>query len=189
MKKVYWVLGSIIVILIFAVSFFAGRMMNSHPATNNTTQTSTNSNNNTNQSSTSANSDDQLEYNSITPMQTAAAIAYYGQHEVKKQMWKDIFDGSNDLDIYQKDNADGLNVKGRNNSWMLHPSDEGGGHMATYTIGSDGTVAFYDVSAKNKNKDKDPYTTVNLRDIINYVNEHGAVNQVKAKAQHIHLQK
>ena len=71
---------------------------------------------------------------------------------------------------------------------MLHPSQEGGSHMATYTVGADGEVAFYDISAVNKDDDKDPYATVNLRDIINYVNDQGAVDQIKDKAQHIHLQ-
>lgn len=189
MKNIKWILLAVVIIVILGGSYFAGKMV-SQPSTTHTAQTSSTSSSTESSSVSSASSSsssDRLDYETITPMQTAA-IAYYGQHEVGKQLWKDLFDGSSDLDIYQNDNADGLNVKGRGNSWMLHPSNENGGHMATYTVGADGTVAFYDVAPYNKDKDKGPYTTVNLHDIINYVNEHHAVEQVKNKAQHIHLQ-
>lgn len=193
MKNIKWILLAVAVIAILCGSYFAGKMVTQssapHTAQTNSSNSATESSSVSYSSSASPSvSNDQLDYETITPMQTAAAIAYYGQHEVGKQLWKHLFDGSSDLDIYQNDNADGLNVKGRGNSWMLHPSGENGGHMATYTVGADGTVAFYDVAPSNQDKDKDPYTTVNLHDIINYVNEHHAVEQVKDKAQHIHLQ-
>lgn len=196
MKKLKWVLLVIGVLIIFVGAYFAGKMFNkssvqtSQTSSSSVAKTSSKTNSSTESSSASSSNDsgDKLDYDSITPMQTAAAIAYYGQHEVDKGIWKNIFDGSENLDIYQSDNADHLNVKSRGNSWMLHPSDEGGGHDATYTVGADGEVAFYDVSAVNKDDDKDPYTTVNLHDIINYVNDYGVVNQIKEKAQHIHLQ-
>lgn len=196
MRKAKWILLTIAILCLFVCSYFAGKVF-SHSSVH-TTQVSSKkmesskdtfskSSSKETLSSSSA-SEEKLDYESITPMQTAAAIAYYGQHKVKKTIWKEIFDGSDDLDIYQNDNADGLNVKGRGNSWMLHPSQEGGGHMATYTVGANGEVAFYDVSTVNQDENKDPYTTVNLRDIINYVNNQGAVDQIKDKAQHIHLQ-
>ena len=132
-------------------------------------------------------SDAKLHYKTITPMQTAAAIAYYGQHKVKKDIGRGIFSETTNLNIYQNDNADGLNVKGRGNSWYLRHSNSNGGHNAAYTVGADGTVAFYMVSTLNQKKNKDPYATANLRDIIQYVNDQGAANQVRSKAQHIHL--
>lgn len=196
MKKIKWVLLVIGVLIIFVGAYFAGKMFNKSSVQTSQTNSSsvaktsskTNSSNESSTSSSDNDSGDKLDYDTITPMQTAAAIAYYGQHEVSKGIWKKIFDSTEDLDIYQNDNADHLNVKGRGNSWMLHPSNEGGGHDATYTVSADGDVAFYDVSAVNKDDDKDPITTVNLHDIINYVNDHGVVDQIKDKAQHIHLQ-
>lgn len=199
MKKLHWLLLAIIIVLILTGAFFAGRMVRrpsvSSQATSQSSLTSSrhsqaaSTSSSTSKSSSPSNSQGEaLHCQTITPMQTAAAIAYYGQHQVHKQLWKELFDGTEDLDLYQHNDAPHLNVKGRGNSWMLHPSNEGGGHMATYTVGSDGTVAFYDVSSTNKNQDKDPYTTVNLRDIIQYVNSQGAAGQVRAKAQHIHLQ-
>lgn len=198
MKKLHWLLLAIIIVLILTGSFFAGRMVRKPTVSNHATtrssltsshsQAASASTSTTKSSSSSSDGGNALHYQTITPMQTAAAIAYYGQHQVHKQLWKDLFDGTEDLDLYQQNDAPHLNVKGRGNSWMLHPSDEGGGHMATYTVGADGTVAFYDVSSTNKNEDKDPYTTINLRDIIQYVNSQGAAGQVRSKAQHIHLQ-
>lgn len=61
-----------------------------------------------------------------------------------------------------------------------------GGDTPTYTVGADGTVSYYHVTTVNQNKDKDPLLTVNLHDIINYVNSHHAVSDIKAKAQDIH---
>lgn len=188
MKKVKWLLLAVAVLSLFVCAYFAGRSFSRSSAQSAQVSSKKTASNTNTQSSSSSSDEDQLNYESITPMQTAAAIAYYGQYKVDKGIWKKIFTGTSDLDIYQKDNADGLNVKGRGNSWMLHPSQEGGGHMATYTVGADGEVAFYDVSAVNEDEDKDPYTTVNLHEIINYVNSQGAVGQIKDKAQHIHLQ-
>ncbi|MGN1283652.1 MAG: hypothetical protein ACI4UB_07555 [Limosilactobacillus sp.] len=189
MKKSYWILIGIIIVLVLGGSFYAGRMMHRPTVVTRSHQTAASSSSVAHSASSHSASDqgEKLDYETITPMQTAAAIAYYGQHKVHRGIWKQIFTGSADLDIYQNDNADGLNVKGRGNSWMLHPSDEGGSHMATYTVGADGEVAFYDVGATNEDEDKDPYTTVNLRTIINYVNDNGAVGQIKDKAQNIHL--
>ena len=59
--------------------------------------------------------------------------------------------------------------------------------MATYTVGADGTVAFYEVTTINQDKDKDPLATINLRDIIKYVNDQNAVSQIKSRAQQIHV--
>lgn len=198
MKQIKWILLTIVVLCLFICSYFAGKVfkqssiqteqVSSKRIAKNKGRVSEFSSQTKLVASSSSKSEEKLDYETITPMQTAAAIAYYGQHKVGKTIWKDIFDGADDLDIYQNDNADGLNVKGRGNSWMLHPSQEGGSHMATYTVGADGEVAFYDISAVNKDDDKDPYATVNLRDIINYVNDQGAVDQIKDKAQHIHLQ-
>ena len=194
MKKVKWILLTIAVLCLFICSYFAGRVFSHSSAQTMQVSSKRMAKPESSQPSSrvavsSSNSNNEkLNYETITPMQTAAAIAYYGQHKIGKSIWKDIFDGSTDLDIYQKDDADGLNVKGRGNSWMLHPSQEGGSHMATYTVGANGDVAFYDVSAVNQDEDKDPYATVNLRDIINYVNDQGVVDQIKDKAQHIHLQ-
>lgn len=197
MNKIKAILLAIAVLCFFICAYFAGRAFN-HSSVQISSVSSTKtikdkapyakSSSKAVSSSTSRTSEAKLDYKTITPMQTAAAIAYYGQHKVGTGIWKDIFAGSTDLDLYQNDNADGLNVKGRGNSWMLHPSNEGGGHMATYTVGADGEVAFYDVSAVNEDDDKNPSATINLRDIINYVNEQGAVDQIKDKAQHIHLQ-
>lgn len=194
MKKLKWSLVVIGILLIFAGAYFAGRMVNHGTVkSSRATQISSTSSSKTNSASSSSSSiqnktNEKLDYNTITPMQTAAAIAYYGENQVHSNIWDEIFSGSNDLDIYQQSNADHLNVKGRGNSWMLHPSNEGGGHMATYTVGANGDVAFYDVSAVNKNKNQDLIETENLRDIISYINDHDAVSQVKDKAQHIHLQ-
>ena len=60
------------------------------------------------------------------------------------------------------------------------------GDTPTYTVGADGTVSYYHVTTVNQNKDKDPLLTVKLHDIINYVNSHHAVSEIKAKAQDIH---
>lgn len=191
LKKTKWILSVVIVLFIFIGAYFAGKMFSSSPvqtnqSINNSTGQTSSQNNSTDNSS---NSSDSLNYNSITPMQTAAAIAYYGDHHISKGCWKGLFSSyGNDLDLYQNDNADHLNVKGRGNSWILRPSNMNGGSMATYTVNADGEVAFYDVNTNNQNKDKDPVETANLRDIINYVNSKGLVTKIKDKAQHIHLQ-
>ncbi len=197
MKKLKCVLLVIGVLIIFVGAYFAGKMFNkssvqtSQTSSSSVAKTSSKTNSSTESSSTSSSngSGDKLDYESITPMQTAAAIAYYGDHVVDKGCWHGLFSSySDDIDLQQFDNADHLNVKGRGNSWSLRPSNMNGGALAQYTVGADGEVAFYDVKTTNLQKDKDPVATANLHDIINYVNDHGVVDQIKDKAQHIHLQ-
>lgn len=197
MKKLKWVLLVIGVLIIFVGAYFAGKMFNkssvqtSQTSSSSVAKTSSKTNSSTESSSASSSNDsgDKLDYDSITPMQTAAAIAYYGDHVIDKGCWHGLFSSyGDDLDIDQFDNADHLNVKGRGNSWGLRPSNVNGGAIAQYTVGADGEVAFYDVKTTNLQKDKDPLATANLHDIINYVNDHGVVDQIKDKAQHIHLQ-
>lgn len=129
-----------------------------------------------------------LHYKTITPKQTAAAIAYYGDHKVKRGCWKGLTSQyGKGLDLYQFDNANHLNVPGRGNSWSLRPSKMNGGAQATYTIGANGDVAFYNVNTRNQNKDKDPLAVVNLRKIISYVNNHGKSQLVVKNADAIHV--
>lgn len=130
----------------------------------------------------------QLDYQTITPKQTAAAIAYYGDHKVHRGCWKGLTSQyGSQLDLYQFNNANHLNVPGRGNSWSLRPSKMNGGAMATYTVGSNGDVAFYNVTTPNKNKNKDPLAVVNLRNVIAYVNHHGKDQWVVKEANAIHV--
>ncbi|MBM6955249.1 hypothetical protein [Limosilactobacillus coleohominis] len=190
MKRIKWVLIAGVVLCIFIGAYFAGKMFSTSPvqSTQNRRNNTVQSSSQTNSSSESSRSSDSLDYNTITPMQTAAAIAYYGDHDVHKGVWKGLFSSYSDLEIYQEDNADHLKVKGRGNSWILRPSNMNGGAMAIYTVGSDGEVAFYNANTRNEDKDKDPVATANLRDIIADINNKGAAGQIKDKAQHIHLQ-
>lgn len=130
----------------------------------------------------------QLEYNTITPKQTAAVIAYYGDHKVHRGCWKGLTSQyGRSLDLYQFSNANHLNVVGRGNSWSLRPSNMNGGSMATYTVGTNGDVAFYNVTTRNKNKDKDPLKVVNLRKIIAYANHHGKAQWAVKEANSINV--
>lgn len=129
-----------------------------------------------------------LQYQTITPKQTAAAIAYYGDHKVHRGCWKGLTSQYDQkLDLYQFNNANHLNVPGRGNSWSLRPSNVNGGAMATYTVSSNGDVAFYNVTTRNKNKDKDPLSVVNLRKIVAYVNNHGKAQWAIKEANSIHV--
>lgn len=103
MKKLKWFGLGLLVIFIFTGAYFAGRMM-SRPTIKSATQVSKSSSSaSSSASSTSraSQSTEKLAYNTITPMQTAAAIAYYGQNKVHQGIWKHIFDsepGEGDFD-------------------------------------------------------------------------------------------
>lgn len=129
---------------------------------------------------------EKLDYQTITPMQTAAAIAYYGQSKIGKGAWRGL-NNFGSLGLTQLDNADHLAVKGRGNSWYLSPKNMNGGTSAAYTVGADGTVAFYTVKTVDKDEEHEPQATVNLHSIIQYVNQQHAVEQVKGIARQIHL--
>ncbi|MGM9892301.1 hypothetical protein [Limosilactobacillus sp.] len=131
---------------------------------------------------------EKLDYQTITPLQTAAAIAYYGQKKIDKGAWRELNDFG-PLGLTQLDNADHLAVKGRGNSWYLSPRNMNGGTSAAYTVGADGTVAFYTVKTVDQAEEHEPQATVNLHSIIQYVNQQHAVEQVKGAAQQIQLNK
>lgn len=176
-------------VLVLAAAYFAGRTF-SRPAVNSSQSTGSKTAAVQNSSSSSAASssanDERLAYDSITPLQTAAAIMYYAKDKLGGQKdWQSIYD-TNSIDLYQTDQTDHLSNPGRGVCWMLHPANMAGGDTPTYTVGADGTVSYYHVTTVNQNKDKDPLLTVNLHDIISYVNNHHAMGEIKAKAQSIH---
>ena len=195
MKTKNVVITVVAVVLVLVGAYFAGRTL-SKPAVDSSQETSTkaaaqqssassSSAASTSSSSTSADAD-QLDYNTITPMQTAAAIMYYAKDKLSDQNdWHSIYT-ANGIDLFQSNNTEHLSDPGRGVCWSLHPSDMAGGDTPTYTVGADGTVSYYHVTTVNQNKDKDPLLTANLHDIINYVNSHHAVSEIKAKAQDIH---
>ena len=189
------VITVIAVVLVLTGAYFAGRTF-SKPSVDSRQGTSTkapvrqsssSSASATSTSSSSTSTDtDRLDYNTITPMQTAAAIMYYAKDKLSDQGdWHNIYN-ANGIDLFQSNNTEHLSDPGRGVCWSLHPSDMAGGDTPTYTVGADGTVSYYHVTTVNQNKDKDPLLTVKLHDIINYVNSHHAVSEIKAKAQDIH---
>lgn len=90
MKKIKWVLITGVVSCIFIGAYFAGKMFSTSPvqSTQNRRNNTVQSSPQTNSSSESSRSSDSLDYNTITPMQTAASIAYYGDHDVQKGFGK-----------------------------------------------------------------------------------------------------
>ena len=195
MKTKNIVITVIAVVLVLTGAYFAGRTFSKPSLDSNkgtitkapVRQSSSSSASATSTSSSSTSTDtDRLDYNTITPMQTAAAIMYYAKDKLSDQGdWHSIYN-ANGIDLFQSNNTEHLSDPGRGVCWSLHPSDMAGGDTPTYTVGADGTVSYYHVTTVNQNKDKDPLLTANLHDIINYVNSHHAVSEIKAKAQDIH---
>lgn len=111
---------------------------------------------------------DQLEYGSITPMETAAAIVYYRQPRMFKESLKM---GGMDLHQYNSSHAD---EPGNGIMFDLVTKNAQEGSF-DYTVDHDGEIYFYGAGDQH-------YGSVNLRKVINKVNNEGAVSKVRALA-------
>lgn len=113
---------------------------------------------------------DQLEYDSITPMETAAAIVYYQQ----PQMFKDSLKMGG-MELRQSDaNSIGLDEPGNGILFGLITKNAQEGSF-DYTVDHDGEIYFYGAG-------DDYFGKVNLHKVINTVNDDGAVSKVRTLA-------
>lgn len=112
-----------------------------------------------------------LEYNSITPMETAAAIVYYQQ----PRMFKDSVKNGG-MELRQRDSSD-VDEPGNGIMFELVTKNAQEGSF-DYTVDHDGEIYFYGAGDHH-------HGSVNLHKVINKVNNDGAVAKVRALATEI----
>lgn len=116
----------------------------------------------------------QLGYETITPMETAAAITYYRQ----PRMFNDALKAGG-MNLTQGDSSD-VDEPGNGIMFSLIPKKAQQGDFS-YTVDRDGQVYFYGAGDTH-------HGSVNLRKVIRTVNADGAVAKVRQLANEIDFQ-
>lgn len=109
-----------------------------------------------------------LDYNSITPMETAAAITYYRQPRMFQDATK-----QGGMELRQRPAGD-VDHPGNGLMFSLIPKNAQSGDFS-YTVDHNGQVYFYGAGDHH-------WGSANLHKIINKINNEGAVNKVRALA-------
>lgn len=116
----------------------------------------------------------ELGYETITPMETAAAITYYRQ----PRMFKDALKLGG-MNLTQSDSSS-VDEPGNGIMFSLLPKNAQQGDFS-YTVDHDGQIYFYGAGDTH-------HGSVNLRKVIQTVNDDGAVKQVRKLASETDLQ-
>lgn len=149
------------------------------------TKTVDSSNSSTAVSSSAAESN-QFSATTLTPNQTAAAIAYYAD---EKGYWQFNFTPENYLETFEEttpDNYD-LSVPGDDNvQYEIRMAGTGSGGSSIYTLNGGTEVNIYSISDDgiNSSNSYTALTTVSLSNIVKYINDNNSVGDVNTIAKY-----
>lgn len=137
----------------------------------------------------------------LTPEQTAAAIIYYGSKKTTsdRNVWEPLYRATEPINInITKKITSNLEKPGQDVRYAAtNATDEsektayfGKQYVApSYTIDPDNTINYYDPRTLDENFDNiSAVESVNLKDIVEYINEHHAVTEVDALSKRISIQ-
>ncbi|KRL86164.1 zinc ribbon domain-containing protein [Ligilactobacillus apodemi] len=137
----------------------------------------------------------------LTPEQTAAAIIYYGSKKTMsdRNVWEPLYVSTEPINInITKKITSNLEKPGQNVRYAAtNATDEskktaysGKQYIApSYTIDPDNTINYYDPRTLDENFDNiSAVESVNLKDIVEYINEQHAVTEVDALSKRISIQ-
>ncbi|WP_203649310.1 hypothetical protein [Secundilactobacillus yichangensis] len=154
------------------------------------------------QTSSQQSTADQLDKNKLTPQQTASALMYYAKHDSKlkyEKSWASTFDNSNENTVYITTiDIENLSKQGQNVRYAIGSSHRDTSTTAdtdfeypSYTLDADGTVHFYgnqDIDSEEDGKQVSPEASVTLSQVVAYINDQNAADQVKARANQLTIQ-
>ena len=137
----------------------------------------------------------------LTPEQTAAAIIYYGSKKTTsdRNVWESLYGSTEPINInITKKITSNLDKPGQDVRYAAtNATDEsekttyfGKQYVApSYTIDPDNTINYYDPRTLDENFDNiSAVESVNLKDIVEYINEQHAVTEVDALSNRISIQ-
>lgn len=137
----------------------------------------------------------------LTPEQTAAAIIYYGSKKTTsdRNVWEPLYGSTEPINInITKKITSNLEKPGQDVRYAAtNATDEsektayfGKQYVApSYTIDPDNTINYYDPRTLDENFDNiSAVESVNLKDIVEYINEQHAVTEVDALSKRISIQ-
>lgn len=137
----------------------------------------------------------------LTPEQTAAAIIYYGSKKTTsdRNVWEPLYGSTEPINInITKKITSNLEKPGQDVRYAAtNATDEsektayfGKQYVApSYTIDPDNTINYYDPRNLDENFDNiSAVESVNLKDIVEYINEQHAVTEVDALSKRISIQ-
>lgn len=137
----------------------------------------------------------------LTPEQTAAAIIYYGSKKTTsdRNVWESLYGSTEPINInITKKITSNLDKPGQDVRYAAtnatYESEKttyfGKQYVApSYTIDPDNTINYYDPRTLDENFDNiSAVESVNLKDIIEYINEQHAVTEVDALSKRISIQ-
>lgn len=137
----------------------------------------------------------------LTPEQTAAAIIYYGSKKTTsdRNVWEPLYRATEPINInITKKITSNLEKPGQDVRYAAtNATDEsektayfGKQYVApSYTIDPDNTINYYDPRTLDENFDNiSAVESVNLKDIVEYINEQHAVTEVDALSKRISIQ-